>query len=477
MNVENKIRELLNKKQLSEENAGPMGAAKGKDTSIPAKTAGDAKNPRQGSSEDATIASERDQETDNPGAKEASPIADNKSKISQSGAGAAPNFTTVADPRSVVNQASSKGNVHQEEYDPEEDEDESEEFDFDLFESIMLDEGDLSIRTLYNKYADHALGAGDKPEPKKAAAVKKAIVKVHGATVMGHLEKAKNAAAKNDQDSESTHFNNARSSAKSDTMRATVGKNRSSMRNEEFELEEADFAADLATLFDGNQDLSEEFRDKASSLFEAMVVARVSNEVSIIEDTLVAEAAELMEEYKSELVEKVDSYLGYVIENWIQENQLAVENGLRTDIAEDFIEGLKTLFAEHYVDVPEDKYDVLGEMQSQIEEISSKLDEAIAANVELHDANLQLNKESVLSVVAEGLAKTDAEKFKSLVADVEFENADIFEEKLNVIKENYFPKTRTLSEEKFDDGVDNDFSEGSTVSKYVKALDVLAAKN
>ena len=371
MNVENKIRELLNKKQLSEENAGPMGAVKGKDTSIPAKTAGDAKNPRQGSSEDATISSERDQETENPGAKEAAPIADNKSKIAQSGAGAAPNFTTVADPTSVVNQASSKGNVHQEEYEPEEDED--------------LEDG------------------------------------------------------------------------------------------EEEDLEE-DFAADLASLFDGNENLTEDFRDKASSLFEAMVVARVSNEVGLIEDRLVEEAAELMEEYKSELVEKVDSYLGYVIENWIEENQLAVENGLRTDIAEDFIEGLKTLFAEHYVDVPEDKYDVLGEMQSQIEEISSKLDEAIAANVELHNANIDLNKESVLSVVAEGLAKTDAEKFKSLVADVEFENAEIFEEKLNVIKENYFPKTRSLSEEKFEDGVETDFNEGSTVSQYIKALDVLSSK-
>ena len=378
MNVENKIRELLNKKQLSEENAGPMGAAKGKDTSIPAKTAGDAKNPRQGSSEDATIASERDQETDNPGAKEASPISDNKSKITQSGAGDAPNFTTHSDPTSVVNMASSKGNVHQEEYEPEDDADLEDAEDADLEDGADLEE---------------------------------------------------------------------------------------------------DIAADLASLFDGNENLTEDFRSKASSLFEAMVVARVSNEVGLIEDRLVTEAAELMEEYKSELVEKVDSYLGYVIENWIEENKLAVENGLRTDIAEDFIEGLKTLFAEHYVDVPEDKYDVLGEMQSQIEEISSKLDEAIAANVELHDANLQLNKESVLSVVAEGLAKTDAEKFKSLVADVEFENADIFEEKLNVIKENYFPKTRTLSEEKFDDGVENDFSEGSTVSQYIKALDVLASKN
>ena len=393
MNVENKIRELLNKKQLSEgvvaeagdatnpmqgssqasPAAGKMGADKGKDSSIPAKVAGDATNPRQGSSQDATISSERDNETENPGAKEAGAVSgSNQGTLSQGGAGAAPNFSTVADPTSVVNQASSKGNVHQEEYEPEEDED--------------LEDG------------------------------------------------------------------------------------------EDEDLEE-DFAADLASLFDGNENLTEDFRSKASSLFEAMVVARVSNEVGLIEDRLVEEAAELMEEYKSELVEKVDSYLGYVIENWIEENQLAVENGLRTDIAEDFIEGLKTLFAEHYVDVPEDKYDVLGEMQSQIEEISSKLDEAIAANVELHNANIELNKESVLSVVAEGLAKTDAEKFKSLVADVEFENADIFEEKLNVIKENYFPKTRTLSEEKFDDGVENDFSESSTVSQYIKALDVLSAKN
>jgi hypothetical protein len=395
MSVENKIRELLTKKQLSEgvvaeagdatnpkqgssvasPAAGPMGAAKGKDSSIPTKTAGDQTKPRQGSSEDATISSERDNETENPGAKEAGAVGgSNQNTISQSGPGAAPNFKTVADPRSVVNQSSSKGNVHQEEFDPEEDEDLEDEFE-----------------------------------------------------------------------------------------------------EEDEDLEE-DFSADLATLFDGNEDLTEEFRNKASSLFEAMVVARVSNEVKLIEETLVAEAAELIEEFKSELVEKADAFLNYVVENWIDENQLAVENGLRTEVTESFINGMKNLFAEHYIDVPEDKYDVLGEMQNQIDSLESKLDETIAANVELHDANIELMKESVFSVVAEGLAKTDAEKFNSLVADVEFENADIFEEKLNVIKENYFPKTRVINEEKFDDGVDNEFIEGSTVSKYVRALDQLAAK-
>ena len=378
MSVENKIRELLTKKQLSEEVLdeqvagdttnpkqgssedatieGKMGASKGKDTSIAAKVAGDQTQPRQGDSQDATISSERDEETDNPGSKEAAPVSNNQGTVSQGGAGATPNFTTHSDPTSVVNMPSSKGNVHQEE------------------------------------------------------------------------------------------------------------------TEEDGEMIEEDFTTDLATLFDGNEELSEEFRGKASSLFEAMVTARVANQVQTIEESLIAEAAELMEEFKTDLTEKVDSYLSYVIEKWVEDNQLAVENGLRTDIAESFINGMKNLFAEHYIDVPEEKYDVLGEMQAQIEELSSKLDEQIAANVELM-------KEGVFAVVAEDLAKTDAEKFKSLVADVEFENAEIFEEKLNVIKENYFPtsKSTIISEDKLEDeGVE--LIDESTVSKYVEALNKMAQK-
>jgi len=385
MSVENKIRELLTKKQLSEEVLdekvagdatnpkqgssedatieGKMGASKGKDTSIAAKVAGDQTQPRQGDSQDAPISSERDEETDNPGAKEAAPVSSNQATLSQGGAGNAPNFTTHSDPTSVVNMASSKGNVHQEE------------------------------------------------------------------------------------------------------------------TEEEGEMIEEDFTADLATLFDGNEDLSEEFRGKASSLFEAMVTARVANQIQTIEEGLISEAAELMEEFKADLTEKVDSYLNYVIEKWVEDNALAVENGLRTDIAESFINGMKNLFAEHYIDVPEEKYDVLGEMQAQLEEVSAKLDEAIAANVELHNNNVDLMKEGVFAVVAEDLAKTDAEKFKSLVADVEFENADIFEEKLNVIKENYFPtsKSTTIVEDKLEDeGVE--VLDESTVSKYVQALDKIAAQ-
>jgi len=456
MSVEQKIRELLAGKQLSEENAGPMGAAKGKDTSIPAKTAGDAKNPRQGSSEDATIASERDQETDNPGAKEASPVSDNKSKISQSGAGAAPNFTTYGDPTSVVNQASSRGNVHQEEYDPEEDEDLEDE---DLEEEVEeLDEisQSLASRAVVKRgdkvYGD-AIERGDVADPKQEKKFTSGLNRVK------------------------KKFGDAAANKVERKVDKAIGLDRH--YKEEFELEEeADFAADLATLFDGNQDLSEEFRGKAASLFEAMVVARVTNEITEIEESLIAESATLIEEYKDELVEKVDSYLGYVAEQWVAANEVAVENTLRSDITESFISGLKNLFAEHYVDVPEEKYDVLGEMQDQLEELASRLDETLAANVELHASNVELQKESVLTVVAEDLAKTDAEKLRSLVADVEFENADIFEEKLTVIKENYFPKNKSLSEERLDDGYENEFIETSTsVNQYVKALDAMVAKN
>jgi regulator of replication initiation timing len=502
MTVERKIRELLAGKQaITEASDGDMtapkqgnsvtsssekmGASNGKDTSKASKsnTSGDQTQPRQGSSADAPH-QDRDGDADeNQGAKVAVNGKDSSASSGPaSGPGNAPNFSTVDDPRSVVNQPSSKGNVHQEEYDPEEDEDEEvedleEEVDYDLFESIMLDEGDLSIRTLYNKYADHALGAGDSPEPKKAAAVKKAITKVHGSTVMGHLEKAKNAAAKNDQDSESHHFNAARNAAKSDTMGATVGKNRSSMRNEEFELEE-DFSAELATLFDGNENLSEEFRGKAASLFEAMVSASVNVKVSALEEALIEEASTLMEEFKTELVEKVDSYLTYVAEQYIAENELAVENGLRSDITESFIAGLKNLFSEHYIEVPEEKYDVLGEMQVEIEDLQSRVDQTMTANVELHAENTRLQRESVLIAVTENLAKTDAEKFVSIVADVEFENAEIFEEKLNVIRENYFPKAQPNTEEKMTDGLDesNEYNSSPLMEKYSKALDRMSSQ-
>jgi len=209
-----------------------------------------------------------------------------------------------------------------------------------------------------------------------------------------------------------------------------------------------------------------------------MVSASVNVKAAALEEALIQEAAALMEEFKDDLVEKVDSYLTYVAEQYIAENELAVENGLRSDITESFIAGLKNLFSEHYIEVPEEKYDVLGEMQVEIEELQSRVDQTMTANVELHAENTKLQRESVLIAVTEDLAKTDAEKFASIVADVEFENAEIFEEKLNVIRENYFPKAQPTTEEKMTDslGESTDYSASPLMEKYSKALDRMSSQ-
>ena len=400
MTVERKIRELLAGKQaITEASDGDMtapkqgnsvtsssekmGASNGKDTSKASKsnTSGDQTQPRQGSSADAPH-QDRDGDADeNQGAKVAVNAKDTSdSSGSASGPGDAPNFTTVADPASVVNQSSSKGNVQKEEAEPEDDD--------------LIEDDD-------------------------------------------------------DQEDEDEG---------------------------EDDLEE-DFSAELATLFDGNENLSEEFRGKAASLFEAMVSASVNVKVAALEEALIEEASNLMEEFKTELVEKVDSYLTYVAEQYIAENELAVENGLRSDITESFIAGLKNLFSEHYIEVPEEKYDVLGEMQVEIEDLQSRVDQTMTANVELHAENTRLQRESVLIAVTENLAKTDAEKFVSIVADVEFENAEIFEEKLNVIRENYFPKAQPNTEEKMTDGMDESTEYTSPLmEKYSKALDRMTSQ-
>ena len=206
-----------------------------------------------------------------------------------------------------------------------------EEIDFDLFESIMLGEGDLSIRALYNKYADHALGAGDSPQPKKAAAVKKAITKVHGSTVMGHLEKAKNAAAKNDQDSESHHFNAARNSAKTDTMSATVGKNRSSMRKEE--IEQVEEKMDMKTADMG--DVITDFQKSDAPQFKGKTKAQ---------RRVMAIAAKLSEERGDKPLSEHDDTLENLIADLRESNQrvmLSVFNKLTEENQEKFLTACK----------------------------------------------------------------------------------------------------------------------------------------
>jgi len=210
-------------------------------------------------------------------------------------------------------------------------------------------------------------------------------------------------------------------------------------------LASVDVSEDVTALTDG-EDLSEEFKEKASTIFEAAVKSKLRSEVERIEEAKVQEVAEEANAVHTELTEKVDAYMNYVVEEWMKENEIAIERGLKGEIAEDFISGLKNLFTEHYIDVPDEKYDLLGTQAAKIEELESKLNEQIEKSASLKSEKDVLVRESVFAEVASDLADTEVEKFKSLAEDVDFTDEDSFRGKLDTLKESYFPKATTVAE-------------------------------
>jgi hypothetical protein len=209
-----------------------------------------------------------------------------------------------------------------------------------------------------------------------------------------------------------------------------------------------DLRKDIASVFAGDETLSEEFKTQAGAIFEAAVIARVNNEIEKITEELAEQAAAEIETIKEGLVEKVDSYLNYVVEQWMQENEVAVDNGLRTEVAEDFMLGLKNLFQEHYFEVPEDRVDVLADMSGKVDEAVAALDEAIEANIALKTELDTIKREQIVTEASRNLTATDAEKLAKLLEGVEFDNAKLFEEKVKVVKENYFPANAPASPER-----------------------------
>ena len=208
---------------------------------------------------------------------------------------------------------------------------------------------------------------------------------------------------------------------------------------------------DVEALIEG-EELSEEFKEKAATIFEAAVKSKIRSEIGRIEEQSQSEKETEMETFKEEVTEKVDTYLNYVVEEWTKENELAIERGLKGEIAEDFISGLKQLFEDHYIDVPDEKYDVLEAQSEKISELENKLNEEIQKNVDLNQSNSSLVREQVISEVSEDLADTEFEKFKSLTQDVDFSDEESFREKLDTLKENYFPKQQVYnSDETYDD--------------------------
>jgi hypothetical protein len=204
-----------------------------------------------------------------------------------------------------------------------------------------------------------------------------------------------------------------------------------------------DVSEDVAALING-EELTEEFKTKAATIFEAAVLTRVKAEVAKIEEQFESKLAEQVEEVKEGLVEKVDGYLNYVVEQWMTDNELALENGMKTDIMESFIAGMKNLFQEHYIEVPAEKYDLVGELEEEVQTTKSKLDEQLASNVELTKQINEMKRVSSIGEFCADLADTDAEKFKGLAEELAFEDAESFKTKLQTIKENYFGKKATV---------------------------------
>ena len=227
-------------------------------------------------------------------------------------------------------------------------------------------------------------------------------------------------------------------------------------------------------------ELSEEFKDKAATIFEAAVKSKLRSEVERIEMEKTQEVAEEINKVRDELTEKVDNYMNYVVEEWMKENEIAIERGLKGEIAEDFIAGLKDLFAEHYVDVPDEKYDILGQQSEKIDELEAKLNEQIEKTAALKSQHDVLVRESVFAEVSSDLADTEVEKFKSLAEEVEFSDEESFKAKLDQLKESYFPKATTIAEsvDSESDGSESYDTTGA-MAAYMNAIskNVKRAKN
>ena len=239
------------------------------------------------------------------------------------------------------------------------------------------------------------------------------------------------------------------------------------------ETVEIDVEDDVNALL-GGEELSEEFRAKAKTIFEAAI----NSKVIAIREEIVREheekLSEEVEEIKVELQERVDSYLEYVADEWFVENQLAVENGLKADMTESFLEGMKGLFEEHYVQIPEEKYDVLKSMVEKLDDMETKLNEQIEKNISLNKGLAEATADSILESVSDGLAATQKEKLASLAESVEFDSETEYREKLETLKESYFPHkgaSSTSKTENLSEGVDSSpESVSGSMAGYLKTL-------
>ena len=244
---------------------------------------------------------------------------------------------------------------------------------------------------------------------------------------------------------------------------------------EESEEDTIDVSADVEALTK-DEDLSEDFKAKASTIFEAALKSKVSEMKKKMNASYEEKLKEEVEAQKAELTEKVDSYLNYVVEEWMKENSIAIERGIKGEIAEDFISGLKKLFEDHYIDVPDEKYNVLEDQASKIEELEKKLNEQVEKNVELNKANGEMKRQDIIDEMSADLADTAKEKFNKLAEEVEYSNEKDFTTKVATIKESYFGKKVEASGNEIDDVAAGESSQPEDLSNAMAAYTAAISK-
>ena len=231
------------------------------------------------------------------------------------------------------------------------------------------------------------------------------------------------------------------------------------------------FEDDLKALVDSEATLSEGFKDKAELIFEAALKAKISEHVERMEESYAEEIAEETNRIHTELVEKVDGYLNYVVENWMEENKLAIESGLRTEISESFMKQLHTVFSEHYIEVPESKIDLVDELATQKDELEEQVNTTVADNVALKAEVEKLQRAAIVTEASTGLSEAQAEKLAGLAKDIDADDSEAFAEKVAQIKESYFKaKVTTQEEETIEEGTENDVEVSGSMATYLAAL-------
>jgi len=234
-------------------------------------------------------------------------------------------------------------------------------------------------------------------------------------------------------------YSNVMSGMKKPMMGEEAEATEDSVPNQEYKVtpQDIDIKADVKALF-GNEDLSEEFKDKAATIFEAAVVTKINEHIDIYNTTVQSSYEDDVKSIKEEMAEKMDSYMDYVVEQWADDNKLAVEQGLKNELVEDFMKGLKGLFEEHYIDIPEEKVDVVEELAAKNEELQAQLNTEIERNVEIKKDLDENSKDKMVDTVSEGLTETQKDKFKTLAEGIDFSNKETYQKKLETIKESYF---------------------------------------